>query len=232
MPVRRVERELDRAGIDPRSVSVLVTHSHVDHAGGLAAFVTKYGAEVYAEAATYDALVLKYGVPAGKVIAFRAGGDFFVGDVTVSPFKLSHDVPCVGYGLYCNGCKISVATDLGKISDKVVGLLSDSDLVMLEFNHDEEMLRRNPHYSDFLKARIKSDKGHLSNAAACRAAVKLVKSGVKQLILAHLSQENNIPELAYETLKNELERNGLEIGRDVRVEVARQDAPGEVHVIL
>ena len=232
LPIRRVEKELARLNVDPYSVSVLITHSHVDHVGGLAAFVSKYDSDVYAEAATYDALVFKYGLPVRKVVAYRLGGDFFVGDVTVSPFKVSHDVPCVGYGLYCNGCKISIATDLGKITDKTINVIGDSDLVMLEFNHDEELLWRNPHYPDYLKARITSDKGHLSNAVACRAAVKLVKSGVKQLILAHLSQENNIPELAYETLKDTFLRSGITIGKDVKVEIARQDASGEVHEIL
>jgi phosphoribosyl 1,2-cyclic phosphodiesterase len=143
--------------------------------------------------------------------------------MTVVPETLSHDVPCVGFSIVSEGKKISFATDTGKLTDKTVTRFSDADLVVLESNHDEDMLINSTVYSAFLKQRILSDRGHLSNETASECAVKLAMSGVRQFILAHLSQENNLPELAFATTRDKLLSHGFVEGKDVSIEVALQD---------
>lgn len=146
-----------------------------------------------------------------------------MGDITVTPFKVSHDVPCVGYSFLSGGSRITLATDTGKLSNRAMETLCDSDLVVIESNHDESLVRQNPNYSEFLKARILSECGHLSNNACAECVAQLADSGVKQVVLAHLSRENNYPELAFETCKNRLLRDNIVEGRDLMLEVALHD---------
>ncbi len=231
LSLSRIEKCLGIFGIDPDKVSVLITHTHVDHVGGLEKFVKKHNNEVYVNDMSYVALLEKCDIPKENVCRF-SGSEFFVGDITVVPETLSHDVPCVGYSLVCAGKKIAFATDTGKLTDRTVSRFSDADLVVLESNHDEEMLRNNANYSAFLKQRILSDRGHLSNETASECAVKLAMSGVRQFILAHLSHENNIPELAFATTRNKLMQHGYTEGRDVSIEVALQDRMSGLFEIL
>ncbi|MBE5732184.1 MAG: MBL fold metallo-hydrolase [Clostridiales bacterium] len=222
LSLSRIEKCLSLFGIDPYSITILLTHTHTDHVSGLEKFVKKYNNEVYVQDVSYYTLFDKCNIYTGNVCRFT-GSEFFVGDITVVPEKLSHDVPCVGYSLVCNGKKISFATDTGKLTDRTVTRFSDADLVVLESNHDEDMLRNSTKYSAFLKQRILSDRGHLSNATASDCAVKLAMSGVRQFILAHLSQENNIPELAFATVRDKLSQHGYIEGKDVCIEVALQE---------
>jgi phosphoribosyl 1,2-cyclic phosphodiesterase len=222
LSLSRIEKCLGIFGVQPSSLSILVTHTHTDHVGGLEKFVKKHGCEVFVHDASYSTLLEKCDIPISKVCRF-SGGDFFIGDITVIPETLSHDVPCVGFSLVCEGRKISFATDTGKLTDRTVTRFSDADLVVLESNHDEDMLRNSTVYSAFLKQRILSDRGHLSNETASDCAVKLAMSGVRQFILAHLSQENNLPELAFATTRDKLVQHGFKEGEDVSVEVALQD---------
>jgi phosphoribosyl 1,2-cyclic phosphodiesterase len=222
LSLSRVEKCLGLFGIDPSSVAILITHAHADHISGLEKFVKKYNNEVYVCETTVNSLQDKCNLPSGNLCVF-SGSEFFVGDITVIPEKLSHDVPCVGFSLVCAGKKISFATDTGKLTDRTVTRFSDADLVVLESNHDEDMLRSNTTYSAFLKHRILSEHGHLSNATASDCALKLAMSGVRQFILAHLSQENNLPELAFATLRDKLLQYGYVEGKDVCIEVAMQE---------
>ena len=147
LPVKRVDGCL-KALSAPAVPSVIVTHSHADHICQIPAFVRKHGAAVYC--ATPDAYLelARRGVPANRLI--RTEGDFIVGDITVSPFAVSHDVPCVGYGLYSGGCKVSVA------AERVLDGMADSDLVVLECNHDEELVLGNAKYTAALKEEHKA----------------------------------------------------------------------------
>lgn len=221
LPVLRTEKCLKTLGVDPDRVSVLITHSHSDHLSGLERFCRRHpSVEAYCPRECYRSVRAK--LP-DCVRLRETEGDFYVGDVTVSPFKLSHDVPCVGYSLLSRGRKITFATDTGAFPLSLVERAGDSDIVVIESNHDEELVKDNAEYSEYLKRRILSERGHLSNALSAECVCKLAHSGVKQFVLAHLSRENNYPELAFETCKNRLLTDGLVEGRDVRLEVACPD---------
>lgn len=221
LPVLRTEKCLRLLGIDADDVSVVITHSHSDHVSGLEKLCRRHPSiRVYCPSECYCSV--RERLPEGVKLT-ETVGDFFIGDVTVSPFRLSHDVPCVGYSLLCRGRKITIATDTGTLSRSLLDAFGDSALMIIESNHDESLLRDNVSYSEFLKRRILSDKGHLSNTATAECVCELARSGVRQFVLAHLSRENNYPELAFETCKRRLLADGLVEGRDVMLEVAYPD---------
>lgn len=217
-PVTRVEKCLQLLG-RARELVLLITHGHSDHISNAPQFVRRNGAAIYCHYTTAQTLFKKGEYDVKKVVEF-GDGDFTVGDVIVTPFKVSHDVPCVGYIFSHKGKQIGVVTDIGHIGSAVLSRLKSCNLVLLESNHDEDMLRVNRNYSPWLKSRILSDSGHLSNSACAEACVRLAAAGVRQFILAHLSQENNYPELALNTTLDALSEAGYD---DVGVEVARAD---------
>ena len=223
LPIRRIERFVAAMGIAPSALSVLITHSHRDHIGSLDALTEKYSPAVYISEKSRGLMPeCRNGAEDSRI--YFGDEDFFVGQFTVSPFAVSHDVPCVGYTLTAAGKSVSVATDIGRMTDKVLRSLAGSALVVLESNHDTEMLRRNVRYSQFLKKRILSDRGHLSNIECAKTVCLLAAAGTKQVVLAHLSEENNCPELAFETTRSMLERRGYVEGKDIKVDVAEQNA--------
>lgn len=216
----KAEKALKVLSADCDDISVLVTHRHSDHISGLAALVKKHPQIlVYAHEKIADD-ILSAGVPLGNIKTF-SDSDFYIGSITVSPYRLSHDVFCVGFCLVSEGKKITYFTDTGYLSESALEAAADSDLVMIESNHSPELLMANKKYSYPLKKRILSPKGHLSNEDCAAAVVKLASCGVRHFILAHLSKENNYPELAYSVVHDALERANL--AGSVGLEVALAD---------
>ena len=216
----RVEKSLKVLGETSDGINVLLTHCHGDHVAGADKFVRRHpDAHLYCDGACYRSIADKIGAAYASLTPEY--GDFYIGDVTVSPFRVDHDVPCAGYGIYSGGHKITVSTDLGVFPDSLLERAADSDVMVIECNHDERLLKQNPHYSYRLKERILSSHGHLSNRACGEAIARLADRGVKQFVLAHLSRENNYPELAFETVREALDERGLE--SKVNIEVAQQD---------
>ena len=126
----------------------------------------------------------------------------------------------VGYRFYQRRHSVAVATDLGYFSQTVADALCGAEVVLLESNHDPDLLRRNPHYPARMKTRILGKKGHLSNEDGAGAAVTLAQSGTKHLLLGHLSSENNTPDMAYRTTHAALTEAGARVGDDVSLHVA------------
>lgn len=221
LSVTRVEKSLEVLGESSDGVNVLLTHCHSDHVAGAEKFVRRHpDAKLYCADWCYGTISDKIGTAYASLTP--EPGDFYLGDVTVSPFRVDHDVPCAGYGVYSGGKKITVATDLGAFTPAVLEKAADSDIMVIECNHDERLLKQNPNYSFRLKERILSPRGHLSNVACGEAIAELAHRGVKQFVLAHLSRENNYPELAFETVREVLEARG--VGEDgAKIEVATQD---------
>ena len=162
----------------------------------------------------------------------EAGRDFWLGDIGVVPFSIPHDAADpVGFRLYGGSLSVSTATDLGVFSEDVYANVAGSTLVLLESNHDPDMLRTNPRYSAALKARILGDHGHLSNEACSAALLRLISAGTTNVILGHLSGENNTPTLARRVSTETLVREGIRPDEDVRLQVALRDEVGQVYIL-
>jgi len=148
--------------------------------------------------------------------------DFEIGTIGVRPFSIPHDAADpVGYNFFMDGKKLSLATDIGIMNDNVLAHLSGSLAVLLESNHDVDMLK-NGRYPAILKRRILSDIGHLSNIDAAKTVLELIKSGTRHIMLGHLSNENNTPTAAYTTTKQYLEENGVILDKDATLSVAQR----------
>lgn len=182
--------------------NILLTHTHVDHYSGVETAL-KQGATLY-----YNRICREH-IPNRVGNMVETSGRFDVGDISVVPFKVSHDVPCVGYTLKNGNSKISVVTDLGYLPSECMDIIKGSGMVVLESNYDEQTLLSNTHYPAWLKNRIQGTHGHMSNRWAANAVTELVRSNVTNIMLAHLSEHNNTPELALAESKNALERVGL-----------------------
>lgn len=221
----RVCTELARVGIDPRCLdAILVTHEHADHIKGIGILSRKYDLPVFATEGTWQAMYNKIGPIADKNrILFEPEQDFFIGSIDVTPFSTPHDAAqSVGYTFELDGAKLAVATDLGCVRDGWLNHVLGSDAVLLESNYDPDMLKAGP-YPYELKKRIMSRHGHLSNDDAGAVAVELVRSGTRQIILGHLSKENNFPELAMRSCELTLQMAGIVPHEDVQLYIARRD---------
>ncbi|WP_367925374.1 MBL fold metallo-hydrolase [uncultured Ruthenibacterium sp.] len=210
--------------VSPRDLlGILVTHEHSDHVGGLNVFLKKYPVPVYSSAATLDVLEERGIIPAGVSAIAVDGREEELDGFSIQSFSTSHDsVDCCGYRIVTpEGKVVSIATDLGFISDEVMANLYFADLVALESNYDLNMLMTG-HYPYYLKMRISSERGHLSNEECARTILRLMQSGCKNFSLCHISQENNTPELALATVQCMLATNGYIPDSQTRVQAARR----------
>ena len=233
-PGRAIEEALAGIGAEIRAVSgVLITHEHSDHISGAGVLARKYHLPLYATAGTWRAMEGKIGkVPPELRREIAAGRDFYLGEVGVVPFSIPHDAADpVGFRLYGGGVSVSTATDLGFFSEEVRSNVRGSTRVLLESNHDPDMLRANPKYTAALKARILGNRGHLSNEACAEALLRLIAEGTRDVILGHLSAENNTPTLARKVSGKALAREGIREGVDMRLQVALRDEPGSVYIL-
>lgn len=231
---RTIEGALASIGADIRSISgVLITHEHSDHIFGAGVLARKYHLPIYATRETWWAMKDRIGkIPPGTMQEIEAGKDFWLGDIGVVPFSIPHDAADpVGFRLYGGNLSVSTATDLGFFSENVYANVAGSTLVLLESNHDPEMLRTNPKYSAALKARILGDHGHLSNEACSAALLRLIGTGTTNVILGHLSGENNTPTLARRVSTETLVKEGIRPDEDVHLQVALRDEVGQVYIL-
>lgn len=201
--------------------AVLVTHEHSDHIRSVGIISRKLNIPIYANISTWNNMADHIGsIKPENIRLISTGGELEIGGIGIKSYSMPHDAADpVGYCFYSGKRKISIATDLGYFSDTVRESVSGSDMVMLESNHDVEMLKMGK-YPYFLKRRILSDYGHLSNEAAGFAIYELLQTGVREILLGHLSKENNFPELAYETVKGILEEKSVKVGEDINIGLA------------
>jgi phosphoribosyl 1,2-cyclic phosphodiesterase len=202
---------------------ILITHEHGDHIKGVGVLSKQFDIPVYANIETWRAMQTKKDVD--KVASynrrvFNTGEDFFIEDLNVLPFAIPHDAAePVGYSLSYGGKKLSIATDVGHLRRGWLNCLYGSDLVLIESNHDPDMLARSA-YPSWLKSRIGGSRGHLSNGDTANAVLRMTADGVRHFVLGHMSAEANTPELARETVL------GAAAGDGVRVDLAYRDRTG------
>lgn len=200
----KISKALDELDVSLDEIDgILVTHEHVDHIKGLTTISKKYHIPIYASEKTWK-MMESLKIPEAYQLTFTPDSHFSIGDFDVFPFSIPHDAvePC-GFSLSYENKKVTIATDMGYIDNTVLSQLEKSDILLLESNYDVETLKCSP-YPFFLKQRISGKNGHLSNDVASKAICHLCQNGVNNVILGHLSKENNFPELAYQTVLNEL----------------------------
>ena len=230
LPASTIEKALRQNGIDPSSIGgILVTHEHSDHIAGLGPFSRRYDVPVYANLPTWDAMNSKVGAVATKnARVFTNGQDFYIGDMGIRPFSTPHDsASSVGYSLFYKGKQFTYMTDIGCFSASLLEEAKGADLVFLESNHDLDMLK-NGKYPAYLKRRILSNRGHLSNKDAGDALIKLCESGVRRVMLGHLSRENNTEDVARDTALAALIGHGIKPFTDISIGIARRNTPGRL----
>ena len=193
-----VEKNLKDMEVNPSEINaIIITHTHVDHISGLRVFLKKYHPVLYITKKMYKDL--KDAI--GDNEYYFIDDKFFIGDISITPVSLSHDAPDIrGYLLESNGKSIVHITDTGYINSKYIDLLKNKNAYIFESNHDIKMLMDGK-YQFHLKQRILSDKGHLSNKDSSYYLSKLIGDNTEEVVLIHLSKDNNTPELAYSTFK-------------------------------
>lgn len=202
---KRIEKGLFEVGLKPKELAgIFITHEHSDHVKGLGVLGKKFEIPIYATEGTIKEIQKMKGMeqyPGELYRAVKPDVDVLVGDLTVKPFHIDHDAADpVAYRIQGENKSLAVATDLGHFNQYTIDHLLDLDAVLLEANHDLRMLETGP-YPWYLKRRIMGDFGHLSNENAGRLINCILNDRLKHILLGHLSKENNLPELAFETVR-------------------------------
>jgi phosphoribosyl 1,2-cyclic phosphodiesterase len=229
---RETVKRMRAQGDDPCSLSaILITHEHTDHVYGLAVLARKFQVPVFMTGATHQAWARSLRDDDGELPKlpclqiFSAGHRFEIGDIAITPFTIPHDaVDPVGLSFRTEGVKVGIATDLGYMPPNVCDQLRACDVLVIESNHDIEMLREGP-YPWSVKQRVGSQTGHLSNDKLAKFLCTQYDGSASYIVLAHLSELNNHPEIARGTAEKALERR--QTLWQNRVMLARQSEPME-----
>lgn len=208
--------------------AILVTHEHSDHVQSLGNASKKFNLPVYANIETLQAMPKQTEkISINNQKTFEIGKEFTIGDLAIKAFSTPHDAvnPC-GFNIYNNKSKLTIATDLGHMDDVLLNNLKESSFILLESNYDPEILKCSS-YPFPLKQRIAGPNGHLSNSSAGKTISELIKSDLKEVMLGHLSKENNFPELAYQTVIEELHKNNIDTDA-LKLSVASRYNPSKI----
>ncbi len=215
-----ITKRLDLIGVKPNEIdAILLTHDHSDHTKGIDVFSSKYNTPVYA----HERVWLSFDPKATRMSSANRktfSGDFTYKGLDIQAIEVPHDVACYGFSIENNNKKISILTDLGHTNDRILSSIANSQLVYLEANYDKQMLLDSKNYPLSLKMRISGPNGHLSNKASCEVVDFLARTGTRQVVLSHISKDNNTPDLAYGYMCQHLSVHGIEEGSDICIDVA------------
>ncbi len=222
--------DLDISGSDLDGI--LITHEHADHISGLGVLSRKYGIPIYATPGTIEAMwnIGSLGnIDTSLFHEVHEDEKLTIKDLTINPMKISHDAAQpVAYRIAYGDKRVGICTDLGVYNDYTVECLKGMDVLLIEANHDVNMLQVGP-YPYYLKQRILGDRGHLSNENSGRLLSRVLHDHLQTILLGHLSQENNMPELAYEAVRMEITMGDNPYhANDFRMLVAGRNEPSPV----
>lgn len=233
---KRIEAGLNSIGLSGKDMdAVFVTHEHVDHISGLGVFARKWNVPIYATPGTV------HGIQGTKSVG-DIDPDLYqmihhrdpveIGSLQILPMEISHDAAePTAYRVVDGEKKIAVATDMGCFTEQTVQDLQNLDAILIEANHDINMLQVGP-YPYYLKQRILGNKGHLSNENCGKLLSRILHDNLKDILLGHLSKENNVPELAYEAVRLEITTaENAYHASDFRIRVAKRSEPSELIVV-
>ena len=215
---------------------VLITHDHADHIKSVGSFSKDYQVPVYATEKVHEGINKNYCVQQ-KVLPeqkrfVEKGQALQIGEFTVTPFAVPHDSSDnVGYMIEAEGIVFCIITDAGCVTDEMKPYISKANYLVIEANHDEEMVKTGP-YPQFLKGRIISQTGHLSNRSCGLALVENMTEALRHVWLCHLSEENNHPELARKTVEAVLRDYGIIVGVDLKMEVLKRTTPTGIYELV
>ena len=230
MSCKKIEEALTSIEVDPFSINgILVTHEHSDHVKGLSTFSKKFDIPIYSTQETIESIPkLTDKISNNNINFIKPAKKFCINDLEILPFNIPHDAsnPC-GFNIIHNNIQISIATDIGHMTNSILKHLEASTFILLESNYDTEVLKCCS-YPFKLKSRIAGSTGHLSNTIAGKTISYLTKNGnLKSAMLGHLSKESNFPELAYRTVVDELINSHFD-ENSIKLSVANRDYPSNL----
>lgn len=219
---KKISQAIESLGFSCADLSaILLTHEHIDHTQGAGILSRRFNLPIYATKGTFDSVQLGP-IRDENIKIISPETPFEIGNILAQPFSISHDAKNpVGYSFDLSIGKFSSLTDTGIITESIYHSVKDSKYLLLESNHDKDMLQFGT-YPYPLKQRILSKIGHLSNALASKMAVRMMQNGTERIMLGHLSNENNTPEIAYKTTENAIMENGGIVGKDILLSVAKR----------
>ena len=226
---KRIEELLSSINVEPNTIDyILITHEHIDHIKGAGILSRRYDIPIIANKNTWIGMVDKIGEIKDKNIeVISTNKDFNLKDLDVHPFNIYHDAAePIGYIFYYKKIKISIATDTGWVDNNIKNKIKGSNLYLIESNHDVEMLKSG-NYPWFLKQRVLSEEGHLSNKDAGDALSEVLLGNGEIVLLGHLSKENNSPNLAYETVKEAVG----EVYDNIKLDLSHRDRPTKLYTL-
>ncbi len=228
---KKIQQEMIKIGEDPQKINaIFITHEHIDHIQGAGVLSRRFDIPIYANEKTWSAMRSIIGDIKSHNIKTMSE-DAEVGDIFIQSFDISHDAASpVGYNIYHKNKKISMLTDTGCINASIINSITDADLLLVESNHDEDMVLIGP-YPWSLKRRVLGEFGHMSNDAAGNLITKVIKKGTEIVLLGHLSKENNFPQLAYKTVENILIENGIDVNPGVCLDMTYRDRSSNTYEI-
>lgn len=233
---KRIELGLNEIGLKGSELNgIVITHEHSDHTKGLGVLARKHGVPIYGTKETLEEIKGKKYLgeyPLELLRPIQPDVDFLIGNLEVKPFRIDHDaVNPVAYRIQCDKKSVAVATDMGHYDQYIIDHLQGLDALLVESNHDVNMLEAGP-YPYYLKRRILGEHGHLSNENAGRLLNYILHDNLKKILLGHLSKENNYEQLAYETVKLEINQGGSRYkASDFSIAVAGRDLMSEIITI-
>ncbi|SDX29447.1 Phosphoribosyl 1,2-cyclic phosphodiesterase [Marininema mesophilum] len=224
---KQLETKMKAIGADPTQLdALLVTHEHIDHVKGLGVFARRYQLPIYMNEATWGSLPSGVGaIHPDQQRIFPVLSTLQLKDLAIESFPISHDAAQpMGFCFHAEDVSLGLVTDTGYINQRIVEKIRGAEALILESNHDVEMLRMGA-YPWNIKRRILSDVGHLSNEDAAEALLDILQGEGEDVHLAHLSQDNNLTELAHLTVRSILEEEGLKVGKDIHLRETWPDRP-------